>query len=51
MGGSSLPGSGAAFSQLKERWRCVSVGPVAMLRSPPGTSSKGTDESAGAQYV
>ena len=27
------------------------MGPVAMLRSPPGTSSKGTDEGAGAQYT
>ena len=31
---------GAAFSQLKERWRCVSMGPGAMLRPPPGTSSQ-----------
>ena len=31
---------GAPFSQLKERWRCVSIGPVAMLRPPPGTSSQ-----------
>ena len=25
---------------MKERWRCVSMGPVAMLRPPPGTSSQ-----------
>ena len=25
---------------MKERWRCVSIGPVAMLRPPPGISSQ-----------
>lgn len=31
MGDSSIQAPGAPFSQLKKRWRCVLIGPVAML--------------------
>ena len=36
---------------MKERWRCFSMGPVAMPRPPPGTSSQTQPDGRPAYYI